>query len=483
VSAGPRRGWVAVALEAALLGAVLVHFAVFLDGGAGTVGPLPNLEDWPKEFRYYTVLQEAVRAGRVPYFATEPILITRKLLAIPEVSTSPQVLLLGALSVPAYFVVNTLLVAALGFGGLLLLRRRYGLGGLPFCLLVFLFYLNGHPTAHLAVGHSMWVGYFLLSFFVLFVLELVEDGPGPLSPAKLALVLFALVLQGSFHIFVWCVLLLLLLAAFAGRLWPALWRALAWSAALSAVRLLPAYFVARRREQVFVTGYPSLLDVWHGLVTVRDAAFGKRGGFLGRVDWWEFDAYVGPAGLAFLLVFGLVLARRHPVLRPPAERTLLGPLAVLAVFSFADAYLVLNLSGLPLLESQRVSSRFLAVPLVFLIALASLRLDRFLRAHPSGAWRAAAGLGLALTVAGLLVHSSVWRVAHLKTLVRERRAVMSVHVADPVPQIEGDLAYMRTVQASAVVTLASLAVLLARLRLRAGERTRRSPLGPPNTTA
>jgi hypothetical protein len=479
VSGKGRWAWT---LEAALLAAVLVHFAVFLHGGPGMQGPPSNLEDWPKEFRYYTVLQEAVRSGRVPYFVTEPILITRKLLAVPEVSTSPQVLLLAALSVPAYLVLNTLLLAALGFVGLQRLRRRYAMGGLPFALLVFLFFFNGHPTAHLAVGHSMWVGYFLLSFLVLFVLELAEDGPGPLSGPKLALVLFALVLQGSFHIFVWCVLLLLLLACFAGRLWPAIWRALAWGAALCAARLLPAWFVARRREQVFVTGYPTLLDLWHGLVTVRDGAFGKRG-VLAPVDWWEFDAYVGPAGLAFLLVFGLLLARRLPVLRPPAERELAGPLAVLAVFSYGGAYLALNLSGLPLLESQRVASRLLAMPLVFLIVLACLRLDRFLRARASPAWSLGAAALVGAVLAGLLVHSSVWRVGHLRTLVRERRAVISVRLADPVPQMEGDVAYMRTVRASAVLSLGALGVLLARLRLRDGGRTRRSPPAPPSTAA
>ncbi|HEX6737226.1 MAG TPA: hypothetical protein VF310_03030, partial [Vicinamibacteria bacterium] len=347
-----RRG---LLLELALLALVLAHFAAFLDGGPDVVGPPPNVEDWPKEFRYGLVWQQALHQGRVPYFTSEPILITRKLLAIPEVSTSPQLVLLRVLPVGAFFVVNTLLLAAVGFAGLLALRRRYGLGAIPFTALVLLFFGNGHITAQLAVGHSMWAGYFLLSWLVLLVLALVEDGPRPAWGPKLGLLLFALLLQGSFHIFVWCVLLVLLLAAFQPRLWPAVWRGLAWGGALSAVRLLPAAFVARRREQAFLTGFPSLMDLLHGLVTVRDAAFGKRGGFFGQVDWWELDVYVGPAGLLLLLVFGLALARRHPVLRGDGERTLLGPLLLLAVFSYGDTYLPLNLSGLPLLDAERAA--------------------------------------------------------------------------------------------------------------------------------
>jgi hypothetical protein len=475
------RGWRSRAFEGALLLAVLVHFGVFLDGGPDVVGPPSNVEDWPKEFRYYTVLQQALREGRVPYYVSEPILITRKLLAIPEVSTSPQLLLLSVLPVGAFLVVNTLLLAAAGFGGLLLLRRRYALGSAAFALLVLLFCWNGHITAQLAVGHSMWVGYFLLSFFMLFVLELVEDGPRSASAMKLALVLFALLLQGSFHIFVWCVLFLLLLAAFETRLWPAVWRGLGWAAALGSVRLLPAFFVARRRDQAFLTGFPTLLDLWHGLVTVRDASFGKRGGIFGQVDWWELDVYVGPAGLLFLIVFGLALARRYPVLRSSGERALLGPLALLTLFSYADTYLALNLSGVPLLDSQRAASRLFAIPLVFLIVLACLRLDRFLRERPGPRWRTAAALLAVAVAAGLLAHSAVWRVSHLRQVVRERRAVISVHLVEPPPLTGGDLAYVRTVQGSALITLCALSLILVRLRFRPGEPTPRSPLAPSST--
>jgi hypothetical protein len=475
------RPWGRRAAEAALLLAVLAHYALFLDGGPGLVGPPSNLEDWPKEFRYYTVWQQALQEGRVPYFTTEPILITRKLLAIPEVSTSPQLLLLRVLPVGSYLVVNTLLLAGAGFAGLVGLRRRYGLGGLPFAVLVALFFGSGHITAQLAVGHSMWVGYFLLSWLVLLVLELVEDGPGPLLGPKLGLLLFALMLQGSFHVFVWCVLLLLLLAVFEPRLWPAVWRGLAWGAALSCMRLLPAFFVSRRREQAFLTGFPSLLDLLHGLVTVRDAAFGKRGGFFGQVDWWELDAYVGPAGLLLLVVFGLALARRHPALRGNGERALLGPLALLAVFSYGDAYLPLNLSGLPLLDAERATSRLLALPLVFLMALACIRLDRWLRVRPAPWRRAAAALLAAAIVAGLAWHSWVWRVAHLRALVRERRAVMSVRLASADALSGGDLAYVRTVQASFAMTVAAGALLLVRLRLRDGGPPGRSRPDPAST--
>src|SRR5262245_20762907 len=130
-----------------------VHWLLFF----GLPPRLPaGVGDWAKERRYYTVLGEAVREVRVPYFVSRPIQETRKFLAIPEVVWSPQVLLLGVLDVETYVAAQTVLLYTAGFIGCLWLRRRYSLSALPFTLLFLLFNFNGHVTAHLAVGHSMW---------------------------------------------------------------------------------------------------------------------------------------------------------------------------------------------------------------------------------------------------------------------------------------------------------------------------------------
>ena len=182
IRAGPRA---LVLLLLLLLGAL--HWALFLDSSQPGFGP-SAVQDWPKEFRYYAVLRQAVTESRVPYFLSAPIVFSRKFLAIPEVTWSPQVALLGFLPIPLFIVVNTLLAYAAGVCGLLLLERRYRLGLLPFALLFALFSFNGHVTAHLAIGHSMWLGYFLLPFFVLGVLAVLERPETPLLAEKLSLV-------------------------------------------------------------------------------------------------------------------------------------------------------------------------------------------------------------------------------------------------------------------------------------------------------
>ena len=162
------------------------------------------------------MLRQAVEQRRVPPFVSRPILAGRKLLAVPEVNCTPLVLLLGALSIPRFVLVDALAAYAVGFAGLLLLRRRYALGPMPFVLLFLLLFFNGHLVAHMAVGHSMWAAHFLLPFFVLGVLALVE-GAGTRARVLLALTLFAVLLRGGVHLFSWCVVFLLLVAAFNPR--------------------------------------------------------------------------------------------------------------------------------------------------------------------------------------------------------------------------------------------------------------------------
>jgi hypothetical protein len=424
-------------------------------------GPVPTVEDWPKEFRYYDVLRQAVEQRRLPLFLSRPILSGRKLLAVPEVNCTPGVLLLGFLSIPRFVLLDALAFYAIGFAGLLWLRRRYALGFLPFALLFLIFFFNGHLVAHMAVGHSMWAAHFLLPFFVLGVLALIEgDGKG--APALLALTLFAILLRGGVHLFSWCVLFLLLLAGFNPRRARAVLLALTGAAVLGMARLAPAAFLARRWNGAFLSGFPSAGDLWHALVSIGGAADPARGGFFGSLAWWEYDTYVGPAGLVLLVGLG-IFAARHPALRDRGENDLYGPMAVMAGLSLGDTALLLNLLPVPLLSAERVGSRLLLLPLVMLAAVAALRLQGMC-ARPGGPrpllLRAAIAAGIAVTAAGLVAHAWAWRIAALKAHLPPRRGLLNVDLVPPPSPLAGsDLAYVVTVAASALVSLAGLLAL------------------------
>lgn len=456
-----------------------MHWVVLLDQG-GFKGPPVTLEDWPKEYRYLTVLQQAVREGRVPYLLTEPIIFSRKFLAIPETCLSPQVALLALLSPGTFVLVNTLLLYGAFVAGMVLLARRYDLRPLPAAFLFLIAGASGHVSAQMAVGHSMWSGFLLLPFVLAGVCALAEEDAPRTTPLWLALALFAVLMQGALHVFAACVLFVLLFAAFNPSRARAVVVTLLWTAGLGSVRLLPAIFVARRRDTAFLTGFPSPLDLGRGLLTILPAEAGQHGGFFGRVDPWEYDMYVGPAGLAFLLVGGVWLALKGVEALPRgAERRLYGPMAVTAILAFGDAGVVLGLSRLPLLSAERVTTRLLALPLLFLALLAAIRLERALRSAGRAA-HAAAVAGLLALAVGLAAHTWSWRVSALSQRLPQRRPVIDVRIADlPSDPAASDRLYLLLVHGGAVVSAASALALALRLRRR-GQRERTAEAAIPS---
>jgi hypothetical protein len=450
--------WQRALIVAALYLGGLVHWALFF----GTLddplrGPSFTREDWRKEYRYASVLQQAVCQGVVPYYISRPI-HTRRFLALPEVNWSPQVVLLRVLEPGPFILANTLLLYSIGFFGLIALGRRLGFGALPFSFVFLLFFLNGHLTAHLAVGHSMWAAHFLLPWFCLAILSLARDPTPRRAPLAVALVLFAMLLQGGFHLFVWCVMLVGLLGVFERHKLRGVAEALLWAVALAVCRLAPAYFLLDRKEQAFLSGYPSLAVLWHGLVSLVPADAARVGGRFGGLNSWEYDHHVGLVGLAWLLFFGVYRAWRGP--RHPSLG-LLSPLIVMALLSLGDLFAPWNALPVPLLSAERVSSRLLLLPILFLALFSARRMQEWLDER-GGLFRPAAGAALAVALAtSLLAHSRLWRIESIEPMLPERRGNLAISIDPlPVPLVGREWAYVTTARASMLLSLGALGVAL-----------------------
>ena len=468
------RGALLEAGLAALFGVGALHWLyVFGWLTPGFAGMSFNVADWPKEVRYYVALQQALLDGRIPWYVSRSIQETRKFLANPEVPWSPDILLLRFVGIEVFLALKVLVWYAVGFAGLLVVRRRYALSLLPFTFLFLLFTANGHIVAHLAIGHSMWTGYFLLPFVFLHLTDIL-DGEGAAAPPKLALVLFLMLLQGSLHIFVSCVLLILLSLVFRRHAWKPLVVALLWTGALGACRLVPAAVVLfGKMEQVFISGYASAGDLLAAFVRIRPITYPRQGGLFGTLNWWEFDAYLGPVGLAWLLWFGLVSRFKGPEARRFAA--LDGPLAVLALLALDDVYAPINRLGVPLLGGERVSSRLLIVPIVFLVVIAAVRTQRVLESSSRKRLASVSAVVAALLVAaGLALHSREWSLP-----VLERTWPPPPHARDLGIAILGsrdlettarDTAYLWSVRAGVALSLMALAAAGWRL----GARRRQS---------
>jgi hypothetical protein len=127
---------------------------------------------------------------------------------------------------------------------------------------------------------------------------------------------------------------------------------------------------------------------------------------------WELDAYVGLIGAAFLAVFGLA-RQLWPSKRPdePSYRELNIPIGLMTLFAIGSFYSPLFNLGLPLLNSERVTARFIIIPIVLLLMLACIRFQKWLP-KPAGSTP-----GKLLTLGALLVlaqelgeHMHLWRV-------------------------------------------------------------------------
>ncbi len=370
---------------------------------------------------------------------------------MPNAPFSPQEYLLRFLEIGPFTVVNVLIFFSLGFIGLLLLRKRYFPSPLAFTVVFLLFNFNGHITAHLAVGHVEWVGYFFSPFLVLLVLELVtgkikgmplEAGPfwrqikrglGWVFGARqgwqwslwLALAFLGLFLQGAFHFALWYSIFLITFGLTCREFLPLVLRALLFSVLLSALRILPAAVQFSSGGVDFISGFPTLADFLAALVVLKPPAQSQAWAwqFLG---WWEVDTYLGVLGLAFLIWFGIV----HTWRKGGAFRHLLVPIFVITLLSIGIVYKVITLLPLPLLDSERVTSRFFIVSLVFLMILAGWHFEEWLQTHqPTKTGQAWLLLTGALLLAhDLFQHSRLWRVVNMYDLFASKPADLTSQV-------------------------------------------------------
>ena len=333
-------------------------------------------------------LRDALWQGLPPFHLSSPLPlggITDRFLAIPDQILSPQVILLRFLPVGSlgrFVTLNVLLLYSLGYAGLIWLMRKFSLSLVAFTILFLLFNFNGHILSHFAVGHATWGGYFLFPWLAILVFQLVEGERGWTWITKMALLMFAVFLQGSFHQFVWALIFLALLAvAKRGYFWTAAGGAL-FGVLLSLVRILPAASLVGKFNIKFFSGYPTLADLWQSLITIYPTGTLITSPLITRqLGSWEFSLYVGLAGAVFLLYFGVWRWLRDGVDHPGFQSLAL-PVLGLVVLSIGRIYNILRLAPIPLLEGERLASRIISLPFVFISIFAVIYFqDRLNQPH------------------------------------------------------------------------------------------------------
>jgi hypothetical protein len=153
-------------------------------------------------------------------------------------------------------------------------------------------------------------------------------------------------------------------------------------------------------ETDFLAGYPDLMSILEGMVRIQlPGAKVPIAGITASVGTWETSLYVGVIGAAFLVYFGLYKTLADPQARPGARALLLAVagmafLSLEKVISALGAYL-----PLPLFTGERVATRLVCLPFVFLLILATIQYQKWLDASRNATFNA--GLGLVLGLFGL----------------------------------------------------------------------------------
>ena len=431
------------------------HWIYFFNFGSITF--LTN--DWSKEYSYYYILQQALINHSIPYHISQAIQGTNRFLAIPETNLFPTIIVLPFLSIGKFVLFHILVMYSLGFIGCIKIMKKYNLSFLPFTFLFLLFNFNGYITAHLSVGHSMWSGYFLLPLFFYFVLEVLENSGDTFIVLKLAVVLFLILLTGAVHIFIWCIMLLLLIALFHWKYIKSVIYCIGISIILGLFRLAPAFITFKGGDGRFETGYNSLLNFINALVTIKPITTFRRINTF-TIGWWEFDIYVSFIGVMFLLIFGVYFTYKNYKTLTPAIKYLILPIVVITLFSLGNIFGFIASHTIHLLEYERAPCRFI-IPLLFLSIMFSIQLQSFLT-RTGNKWMMQVFFYFILLIIGalLLEHSIIWRVkAFEKFLVYKNPYLTNIHIVF----VNYDMLYKIVVQISFLISAIAVLIVIASL--------------------
>jgi len=227
-------------------------------------------------------------------------------------------------------------------------------------------------------------------------------------------------------------------------------------------RLLPPALVVGRITHESIGGPATLTDLFASLAVLYDPdrAMALPSNIF-PLRWWEQDYYVGLLGLALLLVFGVIAPLWRDRSRKSVHVQLLVACLIFTILSTGQVFgAIIRVVQIPPFTGERVSARFFAVPLVALLALASIFLQRSLDHRKPPAWVQLIILALSvLLFHDLHQHLQAWRIRYLDGLVYLFPKVPFVAAQHTISN-HADPLYLAMLGGGAAVSLLALAFLV-----------------------
>lgn len=353
--------------------------------------------DWKEEWTFFIAWKQALHAGGVPYYLGSAMQGTERYLANLQTPMMPYAVALGFVGLRGFFLFHMAVVWCVGYLGAIALRHELELSLLPWTMFLLIFTLNGHIISHLSVGHLPWAAYFLAPWMLVSAVRTSRGDRSVQNVAVCAATFAGMILIGGWHIFVWSFLFMAFACLASPRRIEVLGRIGVITALLAAARLAPAVVTYGAGSNIFVSGYPTGGSVLAALVATPTRE--------NVLDLWELDAYVGYAGF-LLLCLGAVPFRQS------AKRfinVLLLPTCALTLLSLGNIY-ERTLFRLPGFVSERVTSRLIILPILWLTLAGAVRIDSWWRRKkPSFAASILVLLGGWFVALQLVLRAQVWR--------------------------------------------------------------------------
>ncbi len=357
----------------------LAFWSVLLSGPIGGY-------DWTYHYHYYDWIRISLtQFHTLPLHMVDALHTPNFLANSISPLLGPLVWLLFFVSTGFYIKLLIVLYTAAGLLGMYWLLRDEHVSPEIALLAGIVFTFNGFVPSHLAVGHHVFLGVYLLPGLLCLFKRAIHGSRLALWMAAAFNVL--VIFEGGHYPFIWQNFFVLIFSALTcvqkRSLRPAsvCFFFMLASMSLGAVKLLPMAYEFRDYAPVQqLTGFPPAAALWS--LTARGQTFETARSdvpFQFGSGWWEYDFYLGILPLACILV-GVVMARRSWPLLLTGCFFLLITVDLRDVWS--DAHVWGYIKDLPVWRSQRAPSRFMIVGLFALIAVAAVGLQRLLeRAH------------------------------------------------------------------------------------------------------
>jgi len=362
------RGLVSITLF--LIGAGYWYFFYFR--GASAIAHA----DWVKEQVYLDTIRTSIETLRIPWaWASAFYHSVTLFMANPETVLTPDVFLLPFFSNNHFFYVHHLIFYGIGFWMVRRIAKEWQLTLPAYLLLYLLFNFNGYISSHMSEGHYQFVGYYLIPGVLYFLYKSNLDSAICRSDMIAGLLLGVLFANGSFHLAIWLSIFIGFLFVFDKRVRFKLILVLVVGYALGACRIVPAllYFPSISSKGL-QSGYTDISLLLDSLTQLRGPGFGAAT----LLGWWEYSLYVGFTGL-FLLIFGLGLFCRTALKDKRCNQQWAIALALMFLLSLGNTWGILATLQLPFGSIERTSSRFIVIPFLVCVMVATCAISNYLK--------------------------------------------------------------------------------------------------------